>query len=380
MIKMKSRKQKPVTLAELAKRLNLSAAAVSRALHDRESTIRVSPETVARVRALAEEMGYRPNRMARALRTGRSGMLGVICSSGMDHLMAQSLYYVRMHAERLGLLPLIHEIAGLTEDQCKLAVEIMADAKVDGVVLVRARSPVFRQFADMRIPVVGVGSPDMAGVPRFCPDGVTGMAELTRHMIDIGCRNLVLIMARAKQYVPRRIPWSLEIGFEVAVDEAKRSGIKLNGRIIDQEVEFEGMMVKGVPHIHGLNAGGYLAMKKLIEAGDIPDGVIGILDNMAFGALTACSEAGIDVIGKIAFAGTGDAPYSSSGYLPLTSLAHPLEEIHRRAFEKLQTLMETRTIGTDTLELFPCELHVRMSSAFNIGKAARPAAVAKKRR
>src|SRR5690606_32625731 len=143
------RKQKPVTLAELAKRLNLSAAAVSRALHDRESTIRVSPETVARVRALAEEMGYRPNRMARALRTGRSGMLGVICSSGMDHLMAQSLYYVRMHAERLGLLPLIHEIAGLTEDQCKLAVEIMADAKVDGVVLVRARSPVFRQFADM---------------------------------------------------------------------------------------------------------------------------------------------------------------------------------------------------------------------------------------
>lgn len=359
---MKDRKQKSVTLTELAKRLNLSAAAVSRALHERESTIRVSPETVARVKALAEEVGYRPNRMARALRTGRSGMMGIICAGGLEHLVSQHLYYARMNAERLGLLPIIHELAGHSEDLCNIAVEMMADSKVDGVVLVRARSPIFRRFLDLRIPVVGVGAPDMSGVPRFCPDGVNGMADLTRHMIGIGCRDLVLVTAHAAESEHKRTPWSLEIGFEFALSEAQGNGIDVRGRIHEEPIRFEGMKVKEAPHLHGLHAGGYLAMKKIIQSGKLPDGVIGMNDNAARGALTACSEAGIEVPGRIAFAGMGDSPSSSSGFLPLTSVAHPLEEIHRRAFQVLESLMAQKTVGTDSLELLPCELMVRKST------------------
>ncbi len=359
---MKDKRKKAVTLAELAKRLNLSSAAVSRALNDGPSTIRVSADTIERVRAAATELGYRPNRMARALRTGRSGMIGVIASGGMDHLTSQHLYYARQNSERMGLLPAIHEVASRSDDAFNLAVDMMLDAKVDGVVLIKTNSAVFERFAENQIPTVSISTPDLVGFPKFCSDGVSGMSQVTRHMLQRGCRDLVLLAPYSNDHLHKRTQWSVENGFEFAITESKQQGIEAVGRVHFVSVEFEGLNVKGVPQMHGLHAGGYVGMRQILDSGQLPDGVIGMTDHAARGALTACAEAGIKVPDDIAFAGYGDAPSSSAGYLPLTSVAHPLEGLHQRAFKDLETMIAKKEIYGDRLELLPCTLIVRRSS------------------
>ncbi len=71
-------RKKQVTILELAVRLNLSPSTVSRALNGKH---RISPETQARVKSLAKELGYRPNVSARHLRENKTYTLGVMMSS-----------------------------------------------------------------------------------------------------------------------------------------------------------------------------------------------------------------------------------------------------------------------------------------------------------
>lgn len=71
-------RKKQVTILELAVRLNLSPSTVSRALNGKH---RISPETQARVKSLAKELGYRPNVSARHLRENKTYTLGVMMPS-----------------------------------------------------------------------------------------------------------------------------------------------------------------------------------------------------------------------------------------------------------------------------------------------------------
>src|ERR1700730_18043388 len=67
----------PVTLRDVARLAGVHPATASRALRP-ETSILVSEETVARVRAAAQSLGYRPNPVARSLRTRRSHTIGVL--------------------------------------------------------------------------------------------------------------------------------------------------------------------------------------------------------------------------------------------------------------------------------------------------------------
>ncbi|MFD2349329.1 LacI family DNA-binding transcriptional regulator [Nonomuraea ferruginea] len=78
--------RKRATIREVARATGLSQAAVSYALRG----VQVAPETVERVRAAAAELGYEADPIARALASGRTGMIGVLCAS-LEDLWQQSL-------------------------------------------------------------------------------------------------------------------------------------------------------------------------------------------------------------------------------------------------------------------------------------------------
>lgn len=67
-----------VTVADIARRVGMSKSAVAKVLHDNRSTIRVGKEKAELIRKVADEMHYRPNTVARALRSGRTGLLGIV--------------------------------------------------------------------------------------------------------------------------------------------------------------------------------------------------------------------------------------------------------------------------------------------------------------
>lgn len=355
-------RRKTVTLTELAERLGLSLAAVSRALNNRPSTIRVSEETTRRVKAMAAELGYRPNSVARALRTGESDAIAVIVASGLDHLKSLYIYHALRQVEACGKIPVIHEVSAHHPGSVEHAVQQVIDSNTAGVVALSLRAPQLKWLTDSGVPTVVVANPEQRGFPRFCPDGVQGMHDLTRHLIDQGSRDIVLLDIRGDEKARKRSEWSIENGFDDAIAAANRQGLGVSGEISVSTVIFDGLYSPEAPQIHGLHAGGYLGMKRLLANRQRPDGVIGINDATAQGALAACAEAGVSVPGDILIAGFGDTPAASVGTVPLTSIAKPLPTILKRAFEVLGELMEKKTVGGDFVELVPCELVVRRST------------------
>lgn len=109
-------KKKSVTILELATRLGLAPSTVSRALNDRH---RISPETRARVKSLAIELGYQPNLSARHLRQNRTSTIGVLVPS-LDHPFFPKLVAALLQASKARGQYLLLEIGDTETDLMRL--------------------------------------------------------------------------------------------------------------------------------------------------------------------------------------------------------------------------------------------------------------------
>lgn len=357
-------KEKSVTLIDLAKILNLTPRAVSKALNGEDSTVRVSDATRKRVQALAKRLNYRPNRMAQTLRTGKSGMVGVLVFQAFGHIFQLKLYLARHYAEKHGFHPNIYVIPDGSTKSRDRAVDVMIDSKVDAVII-------FNDFGDTHIerlmsagiPVTVVGATSHTNSATYFADLTDGFAMVAQHVIAQGSTSISLLSIIEDQQTG--VPWHIQCakdGIEAAVKEARLAGREVSASSHIEKVTFDGFMLKDIPKIHGLHAGGYLGMKHLIQSGQLPDAVICNGDQLAQGALLACAESGVRIPQDMLLAGFGDDPSSSAGPLPITSVRPPLDDLCRLAFDDLKAMTESGEILKDRKVVLPYELIVRQST------------------
>jgi len=357
-------KEKNVTLIDLAKILKLTPRAVSKALNGEDSTVRVSDATRKRVQALAQRLNYRPNRMAQTLRTGKSGMVGILVCQAFGHIFQLKLYYARQYAEKCGFIPNIYVVPDDSVASRSRAVDVMIDSKVDAVII-------FNDFGDKQVerliaasvPVVMMGITSAPRMASYFGDIKGGFSALATHLIGEGARSLSLL--GINETPDPQLPWHVQSardGIEDAIQKARLSGLHLTFHTHIQELSFEGFMLRDVPHIHGLHAGGYLAMREFLRKQPAPDAVICIGDAVAQGALLVCSEMGIRVPQQMLIAGCGDEPSSSAGLLPLTTIRPPLDELCRLAFEHLMKMLDGQASQEFLSVCLPYKLIPRASS------------------
>jgi len=344
-----------VTILDLARKLKLSQGAVSQALNGTPSTIRVSPKTAERVRKLADKLGYRPNRAARILRTGRSGMVGILLRQGFSTLAPVHLYYARANAERVGLFPFIYEISSSAPDADVRALEFILDAKVDALMVISWHGDM-AHLQNAGIPVALIGRAQDRGVPTYCVEQANGYRAAAGHLIEQGCKRLAYVPGDGVTAGP-----DIE-GMERAVKAARRKGLDASWFLHAVNVEYDGFMVPAAPGIHGLYGSGYLHMKSLIALGNLPDGIVFRSDNMAVGALRACAEEGVRVPHDVAISGFGDHPECSTTTPSLTSIAQPLAEMQAAAFDDLHAALQGGEIPREKKSNFSCRLVIRESS------------------
>jgi len=353
------KKDARVTLKDLGKLLHLTPRAVAQALNEERSTVRVSPATRKRVQAMAQKLNYRPNRLAQILRTGKSGMVGVLAFQAFGHLFQHKLYLARKYAEQYQLLPNIYIIPDATAESRDRAVDIMLDSKVDAVIAFNdLGKPQIRRINKAGVPIAVVGMADTPRIPRYYADLKRGFSLLARHLVERGNSRITLLLDTSH-------PWTvaqMESGVREVVDEAMRARKNVSSKTLIRKITFDGYMVAEAPHIHGIHAGGYLGMKELIVRQEIPDALICNGDDLALGALLACAEAGVKVPHDMRIAGFGDSPSSSVGLLPLTTMRQPLDELCRMAFADLNDMMTTgKPLGNREVVL-SYELIVRAST------------------
>jgi LacI family transcriptional regulator len=308
-----------VTLTEVAKRAGVHVSTVSRAL---SSDPRIGAETVDRIRLLADEMGYEPDPAAAALRTGRSGVLGVLVPRVSDYVLATIYEGIDSRATERGYNTFVSN----TNDDPLRRREKLNDLllrRVEGVVLGDARldgDELVGILSKRGVPYV-LANRRLRGHPSVTTDDVLGGRLAASHLLELGHENVGIIAG------PSYVSTCAERthGF---VSQFRSAGMGLDeGRIINSGTDA---------------VGGYEAGSALLAGNPGMTAIFAINDFAAIGAMGAVREFGKVPGRDVAVVGYNDVPLSSYLPVPLTSVSSPMFQMGQEAMTLLFDLMAGR--------------------------------------
>jgi DNA-binding LacI/PurR family transcriptional regulator len=301
------------TIRDLARKLDLSIGAVSRALDGYPD---ISEETRQRVIQAAQEMGYAPNRAARQLRRRRADAIGYILPAGAPRF-ADPFFseFIAGLGDETALHPfdLLISIAPPGEAAEQQIYQNWVQArKVDGFVLNRLRLTDWRVrfLAEHNVPLVGLEHTlDGIDYPRIEIDSLGGIAQLVTHLSERGFRRIAYVGG----------PEHLKIQADRLA--AYRQSLDVAGLQLDPELVAAGDLT---------NLGGYAAAKALLTAPRPPDALVCINDETACGVIHAAHERGLTVGQNLAVAGFDGVQASAYTEPPLTTLDTLVYDIARQ--------------------------------------------------
>lgn len=326
-----------VRRADVARLAGTSPAVVSYVLNGGPRG--VSPETKARVLAAIEQLGYRPNGIARSLRMNRTMTLGLVVPDNANPFFAELARAIENASYAQGYTLLIGNAAEDDERQSSYVRTFLA-RKVDGLFLVPAHGPV-GCLDDLRRSGTPWVSLDRqipgAGAPAVLVDNRGGAHEATRHLLDHGRRRIACV-AGPEDVMPatdRVAGWR---------DALAEEGIRPSA-----------MALWHAPF--GRRAG-YQAVKEMLSGLDRPDAVFVASDEQALGALRALAELGLrcpDDVALASFDGISATAYSVPA---LTTMTQPFADLGRAA---LAHLLDQMNGVTGPAEVLPVSLTARGS-------------------
>lgn len=312
----------PVTIRDVAKKLDLSVTTVSRALAGYDD---VAPSTRDLVIKTAREMGYVPQHAARQLRRQRTETIGLIFpTSGSrfsDPFFSEFIAGIGDETGRRSY-DLLVSVAPPGEAEERAYRLWTNSRRVDGFILVRMRVDDWRirYLADESFPFASFGrSKTFESSPHIGVDGCSGVKDLVNHLLDLGHRRIAFISASEElTLVGDRLQ-----GYKSGLEEANIAH--------DPDLVLEGDLTR---------KGGYESTKHLLELTPPPTAIIGVNDLTALGAIRAAQEGGQIVGEDLAIAGF-DGTVAGEHALPaLTTVHQPVYEIGRRVSAMLIDLIE----------------------------------------
>ncbi len=196
--------QKEITIYDIAKQLNISAATVSRALKDHPA---IKKETKEKISALAQKLGYRSNTFASNLRKKRTNTIGVIVPRLNSLFMSTVLAGIEKTASEHGFNIIISQSLE-REDKEKLNTLTHFNNRVDGLIISLSYETEdfshFDTFLKRQIPLVFFDRvPQSINATKIVLDNFKAGYEATSHLIEQGCRHIVHITGNLKRNVYR---------------------------------------------------------------------------------------------------------------------------------------------------------------------------------
>jgi DNA-binding LacI/PurR family transcriptional regulator len=186
-----------VTLKQVAEKLGVSVGTVSAILNTERSNL-FTPAMQAKVQKAAQEMGYRPNRIARTLRGVETKTMGIIANGLLGYQtlhISEVLSQIDIHARKAGYLTVFEFYWG-TENHLQKQLLSLQDQQVSGIIFAGIPPP---SSEDQKIsrrmlpPIVGVCSPDPVQADLIEVDRTRGAAELAEYAWNLGHRSFAMV-------------------------------------------------------------------------------------------------------------------------------------------------------------------------------------------
>ncbi len=265
-----------ITIYDVARVAGVSPSTVSRALG---RPGRLNADTEARITAVALDLGFRPNAIARALPTGRTRMIGMVIPDLTNPVFARLARGVESAASELDYTLVIAESAEAAERE-STALERMLPS-VDGVILASSRLADDRLRALARTTSVVLVSRELDGVAAVLPDVEAGVDALVAHLAGLGHRRITYLEGPARSWTNGR------------------RGAVLRAAAIPYRIT-----VEQVPSAAPTLAAGREALGAVLHTR--PTAVVAFNDLLAIGLMRAAEEAGVALPSELSVAGFDD--------------------------------------------------------------------------
>lgn len=300
-------------MKQLAAASGYSINTVSRALRDKDD---VSPETKKKIRALAAEMGYVNNSVAKSLRTGKTNTIGVISADSSNPFFAEVIMGIENEARASGYHILLTNTEESPEQE-REAISVLLGKQVDGLLLM----PVLQQSSNsdyiksLDVPYIVVG--------RWLPgledhsvmsDEYEKAKEVVSYFLKNGHRNILHLAG------PSFVSSSVDRlkGYRDAHTETH---VPIQ----------EDLIIETRGHLED----GYREVSSLIRNERTISAIFAFNDLVAVGALRALKESGIKVPREVEVIGFDDLDFSKFLHLSLSSVSIPKKTMGNLAFRIL---------------------------------------------
>lgn len=305
---------KRVTLRDVANETGLSTAAVSYALRG----LQVPVETQERVRDVAERLGYQVDPIARALASGRTGYVGVLCGSLSDIWQQSVAAALGRGLLDSGRHALIVDASNSPELEAELANQLV-DQRVDALIALWV-DPGGAHWADIArrtiLVSIGDGLPGAATAAEIVFDNDAGVAEALGQLATAGHRHIAVLTPSFRNTPDRPA--------EVAVRRvAKELGLRVSLRMSP----------------HDLDGAAAVARAEL-DSDDPPTAFFCLADSMAYGVYAAAGDLGLQIPDDVSVLGYDDPPVSRLLTPPLSNLRWPVDVLVAHTVERTVRAIE----------------------------------------
>ncbi|MEU9737053.1 LacI family DNA-binding transcriptional regulator [Streptomyces sp. NPDC048002] len=327
-------------LAQVAKKVGVSEATVSRVLNGKPG---VSEATRQSVLTALDVLGYeRPTQ----LRGERARLVGLVLPELQNPIFPAFAEVIGGALAQLGLTPVLctQTKGGVSEADY---VELLLQQQVSGVVFAGglfaqadASHEHYHQLQERKIPVVLVNAPtEGLDFPTVSCDDMVAIEQAWRHLVSLGHERIGLVLGPGDHVPSRR-----------KLAAAQRAAAVAGRELADEFVERTLFSLEG----------GQAATSRLLERG--VTGIVCASDPLALGAVRAVRRRGLTVPGDVSVVGFDDSAFMTCTEPPLTTVRQPIEAMGRAAVDLLVAQIQGSEVPMGEL-LYEPELVVRGSTA-----------------
>jgi LacI family transcriptional regulator len=317
--------RKKLTLKDVAKALSITPATVSKALRDSSD---ISAETKERVKKACDELGYRPNLLARILTNKKSKILGVIFPDLRISFFSEAVRGMYEEASKKGYecIFLVHDEDAEKEKQ---KMEFLSDIGVDGILLnsagAKKNTKLYKRFSEEGIKIISWDRK----IEDSCFKSVTiddkkASFELTNKLITQGRKNILFLGL------------SSGISVEIARYEGYKAALKANGIKFNPNLVIETFRS---------TKDSYQKMSGILKNNVKVDGVISVGGGLStFGAGKAILDHGFSIPGDIILSEFGDNDIVSRLGVPFYTVFQNPYKLGKTALNMLVKVIENPKI------------------------------------
>jgi DNA-binding LacI/PurR family transcriptional regulator len=349
------RRSRPATMKDIAIATGVSRSTVSRILNNAPLSVPIAKETRERVLAVARELEYRPNPLARALRGAPTMLLGAIVRDITDPFFAGAVEAVS-NAARARSYNIVLGLAHARATEAFELATVLEARQCDGIILLGDMGDQPRLLADLRdshVPVVAMWQgTSLDLIPGVQVDNRVGTQIAVEHLRGLGHRRIAFIGGRLLGDIRER---------QAAYTEAVST---ILGEIPPGYLQ----RVPNTPE------GGEAALDALLRLSPRPSAIVASTDVLAIGVLRGALLRGVNVPEALSVVGFDDIPMAKSTVPGLTTIRMPTAAMAAAAVQLAIDSSDgqkadpgptapTRSRDRRTVRIFPPDLVIRQSTA-----------------